>query len=193
MVSDDTVTTVNVSGGIPFGKKIFNQVHVRINKVYLQKSKKGNLLKHFICYIKCAKKVFLSCNVLFSKCLLQFSTNGLVTFESRVYTYTPPSTPQTYHLLAPYWTDLYPLGSNGGYVYYRVSGQSDIDKASHDVRTFANIPSFQAKWVLVVTWSTTPFFPKADGPVSKFSSIKTFKHKNEICSRLHVCRKLVQF
>lgn len=35
MVSDDTVTTVNVSGGIPFGKKIFNQVHVRINKVYL--------------------------------------------------------------------------------------------------------------------------------------------------------------
>lgn len=193
MVSDDTVTTVNVSGGIPFGKKIFNQVHVRINKVYLQKSKKGNLLKHFICYIKCAKKVFLSCNVLFSKCLLQFSTNGLVTFESQVYTYTPPSTPQTYHLLAPYWTDLYPLGSNGAYVYYRVSGQSDIDKASHDVRTFANIPSFQAKWVLVVTWSTTPFFPKADGPVSKFSSIKTFKHKNEICSRLHVCRKLVQF
>lgn len=134
---------------------------------------------------------FLSCNVLFSKCLLKFSTNGLVTFESRVYTYTPPSTPQTYHLLAPYWTDLYPLGSNGGYVYYRVSGQSDIDKASHDVRTFANIPSFQAKWVLVVTWSTTPFFPKADGPVSKFSSIQTFKHENEICSRLHVCRKLV--
>lgn len=35
MVSDDTVTTVNVSGGIPFGKKIFKQVHVRINKVYL--------------------------------------------------------------------------------------------------------------------------------------------------------------
>lgn len=117
----------------------------------------------------------------------------MVTFESRVYTYTPPSTPQTYHLLAPYWTDLYPLGSNGAYVYYKVSGQSDIDKASHDVRTFANIPSFQAKWVLVVTWSTTPFFPKADGPVSKFSSIQTFKHENEICSRLHVCRKLVEF
>lgn len=101
----------------------------------------------------------------------------MVTFESRVYTYTPPSTPQTYHLLAPYWTDLYPLGSNGGYVYYRVSGQSDIDKASHDVRTFANIPSFQAKWVLVVTWSTTPFFPKADGPVSKLAQYKRLSMK----------------
>lgn len=112
------------------------------------------------------QKSFSSCNVLFSKCLLKFSTNGLVTFESPVYTFTPPSTPQTYHLLAPYWTDLYPLGTNEAHVYYRDNDQSDIDKASNDVRTFAKIPSFQAKWVLVVTWSKTPFYRMAYGPVS---------------------------
>lgn len=74
--------------------------------------------------------------------------------------------PTTYPLLATYWTDLYPLGSNEGYVYYKVNDQSALEKASQDVRTFANIPSFEAKWVLVVTWFNTPFYPKAYGQVS---------------------------
>lgn len=58
MASDDTVRTVSVTGGIPFGKKIFNQVHVCISKVHKYINRNEIVLKHFICYIKCAKKVF---------------------------------------------------------------------------------------------------------------------------------------
>lgn len=104
---------------------------------------------------------------------MQFSTNGLITFEAKERSYVP-SLSTYFPLLAVYWTDLFPLGSNDAYVYYQTNDPSALSKATTDVRNFAGIPNFEAKWVLVVTWWRTPFFPNYDGPVSL--TIKVLKH-----------------
>ena len=102
-------------------------------------------------------------HITFSK-NLQFSTNGLITFE-RPYIDWTPSPFTSFPLLAVYWTDLYPLGSNGAYVFYQTNDPSALSKATTDVRNFAGIPNFEAKWVLVVTWWETPFYHFTYGQV----------------------------
>ena len=95
---------------------------------------------------------------------MQFSTNGLITFEGKIWIYEP-YTHTSFPLLAVYWTDLFPLGWNDAYVYYQTNDPSALSKATTDVRNFAGIPNFEAKWVLVVTWWETPFYHFTYGQV----------------------------
>ncbi|XP_048729126.1 neurogenic locus notch homolog protein 3-like [Ostrea edulis] len=73
-------------------------------------------------------------------------------------------------MLAPYWTDLYPVGGNNGYVFYntyRADNPVDhaiVSKADFGVLLNSGISDFSAKWVLVVTWWNTKItdFPEDD-------------------------------
>jgi hypothetical protein len=90
----------------------------------------------------------------------------MITFLEGCYFYVPDRNFRKPHI-APYWTDLFPLGGgNGGCFNHQVyTDSASLTMASDTVKNFTNFPNFQAKWVLVSTWLRVPFY-YSNAPVS---------------------------
>lgn len=90
----------------------------------------------------------------------------MITFRSGCYFYVPDQTFREPHV-APYWTDLFPLGGgNGGCFNHQTYTDSvSLTMASDTVKNFTTFQNFQAKWVLVSTWLRVPFY-RNNRPVS---------------------------
>jgi hypothetical protein len=90
--------------------------------------------------------------------MFQLSTNGLITFTIPEPGLFPTLDSSKYPFLAPFWTDLYPLGNDTGTLYYKVYTDSLLLRtANKDVQTYSRINSFKAKWMLVAIWNNTRF------------------------------------
>ncbi|XP_062608403.1 mucin-like protein [Saccostrea cucullata] len=98
------------------------------------------------------------------------STNGQILFGNNNSSPRPMAHYTGPDMLAPYWTDLFPVGGSDGYVFYktyssdRAQDQSVISKADFAVLFNSGNSGFNAKWVLVVTWWNTKVvdFPADD-------------------------------
>ncbi|XP_078614102.1 sushi, nidogen and EGF-like domain-containing protein 1 [Branchiostoma floridae x Branchiostoma japonicum] len=88
------------------------------------------------------------------------NNNGLVSFQGRVSTYTPSPFPiQSFPIVAVFWGDV--DNRHAGEVYWRqtTSDQSLISRVSQDIlRNYPDIPSFQARWVLVSTYYDVTYY-----------------------------------
>ncbi|XP_062603963.1 sushi, nidogen and EGF-like domain-containing protein 1 [Saccostrea cucullata] len=94
------------------------------------------------------------------------STNGLITFNASITTFTPNMT-SSYPFLAPFWTDLHPKTLKNDSVSYKVyRNKSLLKNATNDVRNFSKTPFFQAELMLVVTWYNTSFHNKKDHKIT---------------------------
>ncbi|XP_061196673.1 sushi, nidogen and EGF-like domain-containing protein 1 [Saccostrea echinata] len=72
-----------------------------------------------------------------------------------------------YPFLAPFWTDLVPKRIKNDRVSYRVyMDKSTLKNANIDVQNFSRTPSFQAKWMLVVTWYNTSVISHEDHKIT---------------------------
>ncbi|XP_035665850.1 sushi, nidogen and EGF-like domain-containing protein 1 [Branchiostoma floridae] len=88
------------------------------------------------------------------------NNNGLVSFRGQVSQFTPSPFPiQSFPTVAVFWGDV--DNRHAGEVYWRqtTSDQSLISRVSQDIlRNYPDIPSFQARWVLVTTYYDVTYF-----------------------------------
>ncbi|KAI0226949.1 Sushi, nidogen and EGF-like domain-containing protein 1 [Lamellibrachia satsuma] len=103
---------------------------------------------------------------------LYVNTNGLISFNGQISTYTPRWFPQkSYYAIAPYWADV-DTRVNKGRIYYRKSiNQPYIGKLSAFVqKEFSN--NFKATWFFVATWHRVTFYGgSSTTPMSTFQVV----------------------
>ncbi|XP_059173167.1 LOW QUALITY PROTEIN: uncharacterized protein LOC131953811, partial [Physella acuta] len=96
------------------------------------------------------------------------SVNGLISFGDEYSSFTPQRLPvldkkgNPRPLLAPYWTDLELTDGDEGQVYYHVykcwleTSSKACERAKIDIVRYANISTYTATIVIVVTWVKVP-------------------------------------
>ena len=105
---------------------------------------------------------------------MQINTNGVVSFDEPVRQFTPDSFPlESSPIVAPFWADV-DTTRNDGRVHFRQSvNPTLLSRASTDVRTHAaGFDTFQATWLLIVTWDNVTYFGGDDTTgVSQYSNV----------------------
>jgi len=91
------------------------------------------------------------------------NTNGHITFEQGVSTYTPHTFPfsNSPHMIAPFFADI--DIRNGGSIWYRQTEDRDVlEKANQWIisthRADCEYREFNASWAFIVTWYDVAFF-----------------------------------
>jgi len=84
---------------------------------------------------------------------LYVNTNGLISFDTGVRTFTPIPFPlRNITVVSPYWTDI--DTRRGGDVYYReILNISSLNSLGYEIRrSFSSFYSFKPTWAFCVTW-----------------------------------------
>lgn len=103
------------------------------------------------------------------------NTNGDISFEVPVGSFTPQSFPVAEPMVAPYWCDV-DTTRNPGRVFYRESADiSLLGRATQDVvfiYSERGLYFFQAKWIFIATWYNVTYFGGSDNtPVNTFQAV----------------------
>eukprot|EP00079_Xenopus_tropicalis_P019607 XP_012809475.1 PREDICTED: mucin-4-like isoform X3 [Xenopus tropicalis] len=104
---------------------------------------------------------------------LYIDTNGLISFNLPIYTYTPAHLPAIGNMfIAPFWADVYNVFQSD--IYYRESTEASLlSQATSDIRRYFHNMNFSAKWVFVVTWHKVPYFGSSSSKVNTFQAVIT--------------------
>ena len=111
-----------------------------------------------------------SINILFIHLLqlsslnIQVNTNGIISFFTDGYGYTPQSFPLNYGetIIAPYWADVNLW--DGGNISYReeirqTQNQDPFEEVDSIIRdAFSNMQQFTSSWMFIATWDQVPFY-----------------------------------
>jgi len=104
------------------------------------------------------------------------NTNGVVSFSSRVGTYTPETFPLsgTQELIAPFWADVDTRNTlGGGSIWYRdTADPSVLSRARSEIsRAFVDHQDFSPVYAIIATWDHVGYYNQKIDKTNTFQSI----------------------
>lgn len=101
--------------------------------------------------------------------LSQVATNGLLSLNETVNTFTPVPFPTTEVRIAPFWADADTTGGLGN-VYYRLTIDQALRNDAAQIINNAFISNFMPQYLVIVTWFEVGYYQQRGDKVACMSS-----------------------